>query len=98
MKELKKTYHTDFTTIRTIVNEFDLCDLVHLGAPVDEYDVLTNTILKIKYANQSVLESRDEIFSLLIKHYGVQSITPDFETQLQRFLEVIDSVVLEHKQ
>ncbi len=44
-KELKAKYKKDFHKISLLVNEFDPCGLIEGGAPLDEYDCLTNHIL-----------------------------------------------------
>ncbi len=40
-KELKSKYKKDFAALTELVNAFDPCGLIKVGAPLDEYDCLT---------------------------------------------------------
>ncbi len=49
-RELKLKYENDFNKNRQHVNEFDPVGLIKSGAPIDEYDCITNKILSKLYS------------------------------------------------
>ena len=61
--ELKEKYKTDFATVRKLINEFDPTDLIKCGAPLDEYDSLSNIIVSSIYNNKSISETSIKIIS-----------------------------------
>jgi hypothetical protein len=61
--ELKEKYKDDYEKVNQLVNEFDPFGVIKIGAPLNEYDELTETIL-INYQNG---KSREEIRVVLIR-------------------------------
>jgi len=54
--ELKEKYKNDFAIVRKLINEFDPTDLIKSGAPLDEYDSLSNIIVSSIYNNKPISE------------------------------------------
>jgi hypothetical protein len=70
---LNEKYKADFEKVRGFINEFDPCGFIDLGAPVDEYDCLTNVLLSACYN----CKTRTEIKSLFIQEIESHFETPD---------------------
>jgi len=73
--DLKTKYKVDFEKVQSFVNEFDPCGFIHFGAPIDEYDCLTNQLLSAAYVGKTRNEIKDLILHEIEHHFG----TPDFE-------------------
>ena len=73
--DLKTRYKADFNKVQGFVNDFDPCELIHSGAPIDEYDCLTNQLLSAVYNNKPRTEIKELILHEIENHFG----TPDLE-------------------
>lgn len=74
--DLKHKFKQDFNKVQEFVNEFDPCSLICAGAPIDEYDYLTNQLLSAVYNGGKIrTEIKDLILHEIKYHFG----TPDFE-------------------
>lgn len=73
--DLKHKYKHDFDLVQSFVNEFDPCGLIHAGAPIDEYDCLTNQLLSSVYNDKTRTEIKELILHEIEDHFG----TPDLE-------------------
>jgi hypothetical protein len=68
--------HTDnFKLKQKHKADFDPCGFIHYGAPIDEYDCLTNQLLSAAYASKTRNEIKDLILHEIEHHFG----TPDLE-------------------
>ena len=72
--ELKIKYETDFNKIRLHVNEFDPIGLIKGGAPIDEYDCLTNKILSNLYKKTPREEIKKIIIHEIEDHFGAGNL------------------------
>ena len=68
-------YTSDFEKVQRYVNEFDPCGFIHSGAPVDEYDCLTNQLLSAVHNGKTRAEINAIILHEIVHHFG----TPDLE-------------------
>jgi len=59
-----------FDKVRAIINEFDPCSLICLGAPPDEYDDLTNRVINFHLDKKSKDEIRTMIIDRLENYFG----------------------------
>ncbi|OAQ43513.1 hypothetical protein A5893_17150 [Pedobacter psychrophilus] len=73
--DLKHKYKDDFEIVQGFVNEFDPCGLINSGAPIDEYDCLTNQLLSATYNGKTRTEIKELILHEIEHHFG----TPDLE-------------------
>jgi hypothetical protein len=73
--DLKHKYKDDFEIVQSFVNEFDPCGLINSGAPIDEYDCLTNQLLSATYNGKTRTEIKELILHEIEHHFG----TPDLE-------------------
>lgn len=73
--DLKHKYKDDFGIVQGYVNEFDPCGFIEMGAPVDEYDCLTNHILSAAYNGKTRIEIKEIILHEIKHHFE----TPDLE-------------------
>ena len=73
--ELKTTHKGDFEKVQRIVNDFDPCGFIHFGAPIDEYDCLTNQLLGAAYNGKTRTDIKNLILYEIEHHFG----TPDLE-------------------
>jgi hypothetical protein len=81
-----------FNKIRAIVNEFDPCNLIHFGAPLDEYDDLTNLIISHYQDKKSKVELKTIIIDRIENYFGcleLVSMNLENKTRFMRDLEII---------
>lgn|GEM_PF-1511544 len=79
--DLKHKFKQDFDRVQSFVNEFDPCGLIYSGAPIDEYDCLTNQLLSAVYDSKTRTEIKDLILREIEHHFG----TPDLETLTESY-------------
>ena len=79
--DLKLKYKDDFEKIQSYVNEFDPCGLIHSGAPIDEYDCLTNQLLSAYYNGKTKTEIKNLILHEIEHHFG----TPDLDILVEPY-------------
>jgi hypothetical protein len=89
--KLKST--KDFETVRTLVNNFDPCGFIHLGAPIDEYDCLTNKILGHVYNKKNRQEIKDLILNEIEHHFGTPDLTILDEPYISDFYKSLDNLL-----
>jgi len=85
----KEKYKLNFEIIRKLLNEFDPCSLMKLGAPIDEYDDLVNKILSDSYNNKTKLETTDSLLYEIQNHYGLnipKEEIENFRLEIENFL------------
>jgi len=89
MNELKDKYKRDFERLRALVNVFDPCRLIALGAPVDEYDYLTNQVLGLQYKGESRDKIKETILFILADYFGqnIESLEEPHKTECYMALE-----------
>ena len=91
--ELKTKYRADFEKVQRLVNEFDPCDFIQFGAPIDEYDSLTNQLLSAIYNEKIRTEIKDLILYEIEHHLGSPDIKILNEPQKTHFYKDRKSVV-----
>ncbi|WP_430401204.1 hypothetical protein [Flavobacterium sp.] len=89
----------DFKNIQNLVNDFDLCGLILGGAPIDEYESLTNILLSSFYNNKPKLETQKIIIDEIENYYGMGKIEDEnsskkLKTEIEK---LIDKAELEIK-
>ena len=100
-KAIKRKYKADFVALRELMNSFDPCGLISGGAPVDEYDCLTQQLLSSVYSNKTKEEVKAILLHEVVHHFG----TPDvatlaepyktrFNSNLDKFLNDLDTKFL----
>jgi hypothetical protein len=72
---LKQNYKANFSIMQELVNKFDPCGLIEGGAPIDEYDCLTEKILIAVQHKKESKEIGDLIIFEIEHHFG----TPDLK-------------------
>ena len=85
-------YKNDFNKIRTLVNEFDPCGLIKIGAPLDEYDCLTNHLLSSHYNKTSRIEIKKLILHEIEYHFGtpdLNEIQEPYKTKFYQDIEIL---------
>jgi transcriptional antiterminator len=92
-KELKNKYKTDFKVVQEAVNLFDPYGLIKGGAPIDEYDFLTDIILSGLYRNLS----NNELRELIIKELGHDFDLLDDTFNQDQFRNNIEELITETK-
>lgn len=68
---MKEKHQNEYLAVRDLINEFDPCARIGHGAPVDEYDCLTNPILHALNDHKSLDEIKSLILTELEKHFGI---------------------------
>ena len=88
-KEKNLSWETDFRSIRELVNQWDILDLIKTGSPKDEYDNLTFKILSGLKNGKSDDELKEDLISLLGDDFGFQYQTADSNnrTRLEKEIE-----------
>ena len=89
MNELKDKYKRDFEVLRTLINEFDPCGLIAAGAPVDEYDYLTNKVLGLRHRGELRNKIKEIILFELREHFGedTESFEQPHKTEFYKSLD-----------
>jgi hypothetical protein len=73
----KETYSQTYERVKVLVNEFDPCGLIALGAPDDEYDCLTNEIIHLLNESTTVQKIKDIVIKEIQEHFGVRIPTKE---------------------
>ena len=71
----KSDYKKIFEKAQEFVNKWDPCSFIESGAPIDEYDSLTNKILSGAINQRETENLKSDIIDLLDNFYG----TPVFD-------------------
>ena len=71
--ELKIQYQSEFSRVRSIINNYDPIGLINMGAPDNEYDMEITRIMLIKEKNDFNILA-EEIKKIFIHFFGEQSI------------------------
>jgi hypothetical protein len=97
-KELKSKYKKDFATLTRLINDFDPCELIKGGAPLDEYDCLTQQLLSYIYNNRTRQEIKDMIIREVDEHFGMP-VENDYEiqyhNQINKFIDTIEQTFVQ---
>lgn len=98
--ELKNKYKQDFEKVSGLVNTFDPCGFIELGAPTDEYDCLTNNILSLYYTDKTKEEIKTKILYEIEHHFGTPDLTIleepykiEFYTNLDKLLDELEQQI-----
>jgi hypothetical protein len=87
-----KEYNYKFNSIKTLLNEFDPCGLIHTGAPSNEYDCLTEKILSHIINKKSKSELINMINNEIKNHFGAptkplnDNIKSQYNTEMDGFI------------
>jgi hypothetical protein len=92
-KKLKQKYQADIDIVRRLVNEFDPCSFINAGAPVDEYDCLTQQILSRTYDKRPRQEIRDYVLHEIEHHFGCPDLTILQEPHKTQFYVDLDNML-----
>jgi hypothetical protein len=78
MRENRKTLKQKINIIKKqitkSINEFDPCSLISSGAPIDEYDCLTDKLIQMLFDKKNKEEMKKNILSELENHFGSTNI------------------------
>jgi hypothetical protein len=95
--ESKSKYKNEFLTVRKLMNEFDPCDLRKMGAPIDEYDFLTQQLISYLNAKKSNQEIKDFILNEIETHFGLTNPNEFKEPDRSEFLSTLDKFIIRIK-
>jgi len=99
-QQLKQKYRHDFQIMRKLVNEFDPCSFIEVGAPDDEYDALIHKLLSHIYLRQTIHKIKEIIMSDLESYFGCiddakyqenKEFEQQFTDDLEVFLEKLEA-------
>lgn len=91
-KELNYKYKFDFKQLQKLVNTFDPISLIEGGAPVDEYDCLTDQILTYVYKKKTKTEMTNLVRYELEHHFELvveEKYNEKFKTDIENFIETV---------
>jgi hypothetical protein len=91
--DLKHKYKDDFKILQSFVNEFDPCGLINSGAPIDEYDCLTNQLLSAKYNSKTREEIKEIILHEIEYHFGTPNLEILNEPNKTNFYKDIERLI-----
>lgn len=91
--KLKANYKSDYEKVQGFVNEFDPCGFIHFGAPINEYDCLTNHLLSGIYTNKSRQELTEIILHEIEDHFGTPDLTIMLEPEKTQFYQDIETLL-----
>ena len=93
--EENRNYKADFLIVQKIINEFDPCGLIELGAPIDEYEFMTNKILSFAYNKKNFEEVTQNISKELVENFGLDISERDSEKLRFEIEEVMIKTLVE---
>lgn len=91
--ELKIKYQNDFARVRELVNSFDPCGFIEIGAPLDEYDSLVNKILSFTYDKKAREEIRKMILYEIEYPYGCIDLSVINEPYKTKFYSDVEELL-----
>jgi hypothetical protein len=91
-KDLKRKYKTDFLIVQEAVNSFDPYGLIKGGAPIDEYDFLTDIILSGIYRGKSNSEINQLVSLELRKAFGPVDPTKNVDQETQKLETLLNGI------
>lgn len=97
--ELKFKFKDDFTKVQEFVNTFDPCGLIYSGAPIDEYDCLTNQLLSAVYNCKTRIEIKNLILSEIEQQLGTPylgTLTEPYKTKFYKDIETLIDKLEQH--
>lgn len=77
--------------LTVLMNDFDPCGLIGLGAPPDEYDCLTHQIFSFIQKNKSRNEIKELILHEIEHHFGWSGISNIEEPYKIKFLNDLEN-------
>jgi len=86
-------YKVEYKKAASLVNDFDPCGFIHLGAPLDEYDFLTNKIISYKQENKTKDEIKNMIIYEIEHHFGCMEVSTLKEPLKARFHKNLDELL-----
>ena len=87
----KTKYKSDFKNIQNLVNSFDFFCLIESGAPIDEYESLTNVLISSLYNKKSKFEIEKALINEIENYYGIGKI--ENEKSIKLLKSRIDSLI-----
>jgi hypothetical protein len=97
--DLKYKFKQDFERVQSFVNEFDPCGLIYAGAPLDEYDCLTNQLLSAVYSGKTKTEIKNLILHEIEQHFGtpdIEALTEPYKTEFYNDIEKLIDKLEQH--
>ena len=98
--ELKTKYKQDFEKVSELVNAFDPCGFIDMGAPIDEYDCLTNNILSYYYTDKTKEEIKTKVLYEIKHHFETPDLTilpepykTEFYADLDKLLDKLEQQI-----
>ena len=85
-QKLKSKYKKDFATLTKLVIAFDPCGLIFGGAPLDEYDCLTQQLLSSIYNGKTRLEIKEQIIYEVDHHFDMP-VSKEYEAQFHKDID-----------
>jgi hypothetical protein len=91
--DLKHQFKEDFNKVQEFVNDFDPCGLINSGAPIDEYDCLTNQLLSAIYSGKQRTEIKGLISREIIEHFGAPDLDRLDEPHKTNFYNAMEKLI-----
>jgi len=82
------------TLIQELINEFDPCCLISLGAPDNEYDCITHQLISKLYNGRSKIELKELILHEIKNHFGFPDLDKLNDVQKLNFYNDLDSFLV----
>ena len=89
---IKAKYERDMNIVRTLINEFDPCGLIHAGAPSDEYDCMNGGVLRMVYDGRPRQLIKDYMVHEIEYHFGTPDLSvldEPFKSEFFRDLDIV---------
>jgi hypothetical protein len=93
--EENRNHKADFLIVQKIINEFDPCGLIEAGAPIDEYEFMTNKILSFVYNKKNFEEVTQNISKELVENFGLDISESNSEKLRHEIEEVMVKTLIE---
>jgi hypothetical protein len=96
-KNFQNKYKQNFEFTRELVNKLDIYSLISEGAPVDEFDFLTNKILALSFEKTETKEQVQSLYNLLDMHFGEEDFSKMKEPLKTEFQNELEEILLKVK-
>ncbi len=94
-KVLKYKYKTEFAIMTELVNAFDPCGLIEMGAPSDEYDGLTEKLLSCVYNKMIIPEIKEYVLHEIQCYFEYPDLTIFVQPYKTHFYNNLDKLLKE---
>ena len=92
----KEKYDSAYAEVKALINEFDPCGLIEIGAPDDEYDYLTHSLIDLLNEGVTIKTIKDLTIGEMQNHFRVN--VPKAEPYFYKFYTNLNDFAVKVRQ